>query len=165
MRQIQEMLTARPSQTMMPSPQRSGPVTTIVPGGTSLTKPVQPIDKKPTQATPKIVQKVKQKVIVAGKDVTKKTTKTTKKRTGKRAKKKTMKIEYSAARKSLMSEYRKFYKKIHRKLKTGENKTEMLAKLRKVKKDFIKSFPAPSSVRMKQVEKLLSSIKQYKWTV
>ena len=169
MQQIQELLTARPKQISWGPPQfypsrgpgGSGPVSTTVamaPGssGKAPAKPEAPVAKSQPA---KIVQKVKQKVIVGGKDVSKKPKK------GKRAKTKGLKAEYKSSRKQLMTEYRKFYKKIHRKLKAGDGKKEMLAKLRKIKKDFIKKYPAPSSVRVKQIEGLLSSLKEFKWTV
>ena len=171
MQQIQELLTARPKQISWGPPQYypsrgpggSGPVSTTVamaPGGSGrgAAKPEAPPVAKSQPA--KIVQKVKQKVVVRGKDVSKKS-----KKVGKRAKTKGLKAEYKSSRKQLMTEYRKFYKKIHRKLKAGDGKKEMLAKLRKIKKDFIKKYPAPSSVRVKQVEGLLSSLKDFKWTV
>ncbi len=59
----------------------------------------------------------------------------------------------------------KFYKKIHRKLKGDPKKKEVLAKLRAIKKAFIKQYPSPSSVRVKKIDSLLSSLIKHKWTL
>ena len=114
--------------------------------------------EEPPRIPSKIIQKVKQEVIVGGKEIKKK------KKHVKRAKTKGMKGEYKTLRKKHTDEYRKFYKKIHRKLKSDDKK-DMLAKMRGLKKDFIKKFPAMSSVRVKQLEGLLASLKEHQWKI
>ena len=138
-------------------PGGTGPVTVaMAPGGSPKTDAAAAAVK---QQHSKIIQKVKQKVIVGGKEQ-----KTKKKVSGKRAKTKGLKAEYKALRKKHTSEFRKFYKKIHRKLKPDEKK-DVLAKLRGLKKSFIKKYPSMSAVRVKQIAGLLAGLKEHKWTL
>ena len=126
----------------------------MAPGGSPKTDAAAAAVK---QQHSKIIQKVKQKVIVGGKEQ-----KTKKKVGGKRAKSKGLKAEYKALRKKHTSEFRKFYKKIHRKLKPDEKK-DVLAKLRGLKKSFIKKYPSMSAVRVKQIAGLLAGLKEHQW--